>query len=279
MGFTKIGIAKNMNDTSSKSFADFEIYLGNKVRPKTAALYVRALRLWFAWCREKNYKILNGITAQDYINYLVNDGKLNPNTVNSRAHGIMRYMRWKNIPVALDLPSIKRSEPVYLKPNEIEKVIEGCRDILEKAVILTLYDTAIRINELLGLKVGDIDKTAKLIKVTRKGGAEDLVNIDDRALHALNLWIASRGISSGNVFLSMNYNSAWKLVKNVGKRAGFEDRIHPHIFRHSRAIMMLMNKTPINIVQRHLGHKSVATTIDIYGKFMAADIKDMIPKI
>lgn len=255
----------------------FSTYLNAKVRPGTARLYMKAVREWFSWLRDNKLEA-NAKNAQVFVDFLSRDS-LSPSTINSRAHGIMRMLRYFGKPVDLDLPSIKPLEPEYLKPGEVDNLMSACRTLLEKALIVVLYDTAVRISELLNLKVEDIDRKGMLIKVTRKGGAEDLVNISQKGLKALDDWMDSRGIKSGRVFLFLRYTSALKLVREVGLRAGLGGHIHPHILRHSRAIQMLMAGTPIYVVQRHLGHKSITTTINIYGKFMAADIKKNIPSI
>ena len=132
-----------------------------------------------------------------------------------------------------------------------------------------------RISELLNLELDDVDWGNGLISVTRKGGRKEEVNISDKALEALGIWIEARESDSKRVFMDITYYDAWTTIKKVGKRAGL--KVHPHIFRHSRAVHMLMNGADIRVVKDHLGHKNIATTINIYGRFMAVHLKELVP--
>jgi site-specific recombinase XerD len=67
------------------------------------------------------------------------------------------------------------------------------------------------------------------------------------------------------------------MLKDLGKRANINN-MHPHILRHSRAIAMLRGGAKPFVVQQHLGHKSITTTMNIYGMFMASDLKAEIPQ-
>jgi integrase len=187
----------------------------------------------------------------------------------------MRYLKWKGIDARLDIPTIYMKQPEYLTMEQIEKLMSSCRTPLERAVITVLFDTAIRINELLNINLKDINFKDSMITVTRKGGRIEEVNISTKALNTIKEWLASRKCSSKKVF-NIDYHTVWKLVKKVGSRNGIN--LHPHMLRHSRARHMLVMGTPPHIVQQHLGHRNIATTLNIYGKFTAGQIKKDIPE-
>ncbi len=251
--------------------AKFEDYLADRVSPSTARVYIYALRYWF---NTLNSSKPSQESAQAYIDRLTKIGK-SASTISLRAHAIMRFFRWKGKPVTLDCPTVRIGEIKYLVLEQIEKLLAVCKTVLEVTLITVLFDTAVRISELLNLELGDIDWSTKLISVVRKGGRREEVNISDKALESLGTWIDARESESKRVFMDIAYYDAWGIIKNIGKRAGIETS--PHIFRHSRAIHMLMNGADIRTVKDHLGHKNVATTINIYGRFMAIHLKKLVP--
>lgn len=249
----------------------FGEYLAERVSPGTTRMYMYALRHWF--------NSLNGTkpsqeSAQAYIDRLSKTGK-SASTANLRAHAIIRFFRWKGKPINLDCPTVRIGEVKYLVIEQIEKLLASCVTVLEETLIIVLFDTAVRISELLGLQLDNINWTEGFISVIRKGGRREEVNISEKALAALNDWIDVRESESKSVFMDMPYYDAWSIIKNTGKRAGVE--VSPHIFRHSRAIHMLMNGADIRVVKDHLGHKNIATTINIYGRFMAVHLKKLVP--
>lgn len=289
----------------------FDKYLSNHVRPGTKQLYLQAVTYWAEFVKDavtKNSKarasnvssdsrktgksdsahstasitsntvklngLLNAKTAQAYINMLTNSGKAT-NTVATRGHAIMRYLKWKGVNSRLDIPTITMKQPEYLTFEQFENVLANCNTPLEEAVITVLFDTAIRINELLNLETKQINYKDGIITVVRKGGRTDEVNISDKALTAIKKWLASRKYSSSKIF-NIEYHTVWKLVKKIGKRAGIN--LHPHMLRHSRARHMLSLGTPPHIVQQHLGHRNISTTLNVYGRFTAGQIKKDIPE-
>ncbi len=248
----------------------FESYLVDHVSPGTTKVYMDALRHWFA--------SLNGTNpspkaAQAYVDTMAK--RKSASTVSLRAHAIMRWFRWKGTQVRLDCPTIRMGEPEYLTMPQVGKVLAACTTVLERTLVTVLFDSAVRVSELLNIELDDIDWNNGFISVMRKGGRKEEVNISAKGLTALEEWLDARSSKLKKVFMGLSYYDAWILIKAIGKRAGIP--LHPHALRHSRAIMMLKSGTPPHIVQRHLGHVSIATTMNIYGRFRAVDIKESIP--
>lgn len=245
----------------------FEEYLRGRVRPGTVRVYINGVTCFLA---AVNGGRVTADSAQAYVDGLAKTN-LSSSTTSTRAHAIMRYLRWLGMNVKLDCPTITVGEPVYLTMQQLYKVVEACRTQLERVLVIVLFDTAIRISELLALSLSDVDWELKVIKVTRKGGRVEDVNIGDKALGELKGWLSVRQLNTESVFMGLTYIEAWRIIKKIGKRASVE--VHPHIFRHTRAIDLLRNGVPINIVSQHLGHRSIATTMNIYGRFRAVEIK------
>ncbi len=253
--------------------SQYSEYMHGRVRDSTLQAYIYSIRQLLL---SMNGSSLTPEFAQKYVDSLAKTD-LSPNTIALRAHAIMSFFRWKNVKVQLDLPSITYKKPEYLKIEQIEEAIGACRTQLEKTIIVMLYDTAVRISELLNLEVDNIDWESKTITVIRKGGRETDVNVSDKALKELKAWMNMRQSNSKKVFLDLDYYTTWSMVKDIGRKVGIPN-MHPHIFRHSRAIHLLKAGVKPFVVQQHLGHKSISTTLDIYGMFLAADLRGEIPE-
>lgn len=256
-----------------KEFSEFLDYLSTRVSKGTMNTYTDSIIRWIRFVgNSSDNGHLNESSAQKYLDSMVKAGKA-PNTVAVTGHAIRKFLKWRGADsVKLDMPPVKISEPKYKTIHEVNKVLSACKTPLETALVTLLFDTGARISEVLNLKMGDIDWEAGMITVTRKGGRRDDININDKSVEVLREWLKSRKFSSDRVFGELDYYTAWRLVKTIGRRAGIE--LNPHVFRHSRAVHLLKNKTPINVVSQHLGHRNIMTTINIYGRFTAGDLKE-----
>lgn len=248
----------------------FAQYMQGRVSDSTLHIYVSNLNQFLRTI--DGYELTPDI-AQIYLDALKKAGK-SPSTVSVRAYAIMGYFESIKQQVHLDCPAIRMKPPEYKKIEEVRQIISCCQTQLEKTLLIVLFDTAVRISELLNLQLSDIDFKYKMITVTRKGNRRQEVNISDKALDEIKNWLSIRVGDSESVFNGLNYQSARKIIMGVGIRAGIP--IHAHLFRHSRAIQMLRGGVELNVVSQHLGHVHISTTSDIYGQFTAVDLKDKI---
>lgn len=253
----------------------FKAYLAGKVADGkislgTMEVYADAVQRWLFYV---NGGEPTAEAAQSYIDALA--GSLSASTVSLRAHAIVKWFKSRGVSIELECPTIRYPSPKYLKVDKIKKLLESCNTLLETVLITVLFDTAVRISELLNLRVDGIDWEEGFISVVRKGGRCEEVNISPKAMSVLKEWLSKRQSRSEKVFDGISYDDAWRIMKKVGKRAGIE--VSPHMFRHSRAIQMLMSGRSLHDVQNHLGHANIATTANIYGRFKAVDMKGRIP--
>ena len=152
----------------------------------------------------------------------------------------------------------------------------------DRAVLEVLYGTGVRISELVGLSLSDVDLESGLLRAFGKGSKERLVPIGRHASSALAAWLAPAGRGAmapkqwarrGDaeaVFLNrrggrLTRQGAWLVVKHYGDRVGIGDRLSPHVLRHSCATHMLDHGADIRVVQELLGHASISTT-QVYTK-------------
>ncbi|MFT3854449.1 MAG: site-specific tyrosine recombinase [Ilumatobacteraceae bacterium] len=153
----------------------------------------------------------------------------------------------------------------------------------DRALLELLYATGARISELAGLDLDDVDRENALVRLYGKGAKERIVPFGRCAAAALDDWLAPdgrerlvpqrwarRGDSSA-VFLNrrggrLGRQTGWSLVKRYGRAAGIaEERLSPHVLRHSCATHLLDHGADLRIVQEMLGHASISTT-QVYTK-------------
>jgi len=176
-------------------------------------------------------------------------------------------------------PRKSRSLPGFLFKEEIGSIIQqintnipsGYRDM---AIIETLYASGIRVSELCGLNLGNINLENNEITVFGKGGKERIVLISDKVkgilaeyLKNIRPQLCADEIKSENspVFVNcegfrLNTRSVHRLISNLAKKMNSRKKISPHIFRHSFATRLLENGADLRIVQELLGHASISNT-------------------
>jgi integrase/recombinase XerD len=152
----------------------------------------------------------------------------------------------------------------------------------DRAIVEVLYACGLRVSELVGLSLGDLDLDAGLLRAFGKGSKERLVPVGRPARTALAAWLAPAGRAAlaparwarrGDaeaVFLNarggrLSRQGAWRVVHGYAERVGLGDRLTPHVLRHSCATHMLDHGADIRVVQELLGHASISTT-QVYTK-------------
>jgi integrase/recombinase XerD len=186
----------------------------------------------------------------------------------------------------VEAPRVPAGLPKALEEAEVTDLIEGVvgDDPISKrdrAVLEVLYGTGIRISELVGLSLVDVDLDGALLRAFGKGSKERIVPLGRPARRALAEWFdagrpaleperwARRGDAEA-VFLNarggrLTRAGGWLVVKKHGDRAGLGDRLSPHVLRHSCATHLLDHGADIRAVQELLGHVSISTT-QVYTK-------------
>ncbi len=180
----------------------------------------------------------------------------------------------------LEGPKTGRRLPSVLSRTEIESLLaapEGGEPLArrDRALLEMMYSTGVRISELIGLKVRDVDLQERLIRVHGKGSKERIVPVGRAAAEYLDEYLkearpvlaraTERGGTRGVLFLSqrgkpLSRMGAWKIVrKNVG-RAGIRKHVTPHTLRHTFATHLLQGGADLAAVQEMLGHADISTT-------------------
>jgi integrase/recombinase XerD len=184
-------------------------------------------------------------------------------------------------------PRVPAGLPKPLTEDEVLALLDavhgdGAVARRDRAILELLYGTGMRISELCGLSLGDLDLPGALARVFGKGAKERIVPIGRAARVALGAWLAPPGRGAltpvrwarrgdaDAVFLNqrggrLSRQGAWTIVHHHAVRAGLDGRLSPHVLRHSCATHMLDHGADIRVVQELLGHASISTT-QVYTK-------------
>jgi integrase/recombinase XerD len=146
--------------------------------------------------------------------------------------------------------------------------VEGCRD---RAMLEVLYASGLRVSELVGLTVSQVDLNAGCLRVRGKGAKERVVPMGQQARDLLSDYLAQvrpvllKGRPSRALFVSrraqaLTRQACWKLLRLRARRAGITKPISPHMLRHSFATHLLEGGADLRAVQTMLGHADIATT-------------------
>ena len=176
-------------------------------------------------------------------------------------------------------PKKPRSLPKAIALEEIELLLDGPENTLlgrrDRAILETLYGSGLRISELVGLDVDDLDLEERSVLIRSvKGSKARRVPLGRAAVAALgdystvtrpDLLRRSKRPEPAAVFLNargsrLSRQGCWKILKDYARRAGLDDKVSPHTLRHSFATHMLDAGADIRVVQELLGHASLATT-------------------
>ncbi|MEL6448566.1 MAG: tyrosine recombinase XerC [Pseudomonadota bacterium] len=138
----------------------------------------------------------------------------------------------------------------------------------DRAMLELLYSSGLRLAEIVGLNIRDIDLADRTVRVTGKGSKQRIVPVGRKAIAALRTWLAARGNLAGDtqaVFVAQHggrigARSVQRRVAHWARQQGIDARVHPHLFRHSCATHVLESSRDLRGVQELLGHADIATT-------------------
>ena len=179
-------------------------------------------------------------------------------------------------------PRVPASLPKALNEEEVEALLgavvgDDAVARRDRAMLEVLYACGLRVSELVGLSLGDLDLDAGLLRAFGKGAKERVVPVGRVARQALAAWLSAGGRGAlaparwarrGDaeaVFLNarggrLSRQGAWRIVRRYGDRVGLGEKLTRHVLRHSCATHMLDHGADIRVVQELLGHASISTT-------------------
>jgi site-specific recombinase XerD len=167
----------------------------------------------------------------------------------------------------LRFPRRQRKLPRVLSESEVQRLLEAAEDLKEQAILMTLYSSGLRLNELIHLKVKDIDSDRMQIRVHQGKGAKDRNVVLSRTLVDVLRRYFVRYRPEAWLFYGqtpqqlMPERTIQRMVHRLGEKAGLRESVTAHSLRHSFATHLLEQGTEVPYIQELLGHKSIRTTM------------------
>jgi integrase/recombinase XerD len=252
----------------------------------TVAAYQRDLAKFLGFAQKRKLT-LEKVSRDDLVDFLAGlyRGNLESRTVARQLVTLRNFFRFAQIQeliatdpsLNLESPKIRRTLPGYLRLEEVERLLQqpdaktsiGLRDL---AMLEVLYSTGLRVSELIGLRVTDLDSKVGCIRCIGKGDKERIVPAGRKALGMVEKYLRDarpkllgRGAPSQALFVnrrggSLSRVGVWKILSAYGGRAGLRVALTPHMLRHSFATHLLERGADLRSVQLMLGHADISTT-------------------
>ncbi|MDG1873693.1 MAG: tyrosine recombinase XerC [Mariniblastus sp.] len=191
-------------------------------------------------------------------------------------------------------PRRDKKLPHFLSGQEIGKLLaapprQQAMGLRDRAILETLYSAGLRVSELVGINLDDLDLEDGLVRVRGKGKRERLAPLGSYAIRAIRAWLRKRTpdqsqskTEASAVFLNkfgkrITTRSIGRMLEKYLKITGLDSRTSPHTLRHSFATHLLDSGADIRSVQELLGHKSLVTT-QIYTHVSTAGLRQAYEK-
>jgi len=255
------------------SLPDVDSFLSQFSSPATRRTYKSTLLMFQDFIDESKNSSLSVV---DFANLFIDarSHSVSPFTVARDGMAIKSYFYYRGIEWRRKFRGLNRKLRPWLSSDQVKTLVNTCQNPAERAIIMTLYDAALRIKELLGLELNDVHKEG-FLSITRKGGSVGTVPISDNTYQAIMEYLKWRKVrvSTMRVF-PLRYQEVLKMTKSLSKRSGIE--FTPHKLRHSRASNLREQGVDIADIMALLGHKRIDTTM-IYAHVTAGQLKQRIP--
>jgi integrase/recombinase XerD len=191
----------------------------------------------------------------------------------------------------LTAPKIGSSLPKYLDSSKVDRLLEAPREdsrtgLRDRSMVDLLYACGLRVSELIGLRVSDLDESQGTVRVTGKGNKQRLVPVGRQALQSVERYRTEqrprllKGKISPYLFVTgrgtrITRQGFWKLLRAHGKTAGIFRSLSPHVLRHTFATHLLEGGADLRSVQAMLGHADIGTT-QIYTHVMRSRLRQTV---
>ncbi|OPY86946.1 MAG: Tyrosine recombinase XerC [Smithella sp. PtaU1.Bin162] len=280
---------------------DFQTYLTaeRNVSEHTRLAYIADLEEFEEFLQENKGDIVTAEmeTIRSYLGCLFRR-KLKKVTVNRKMSSLRAFYKYlirsgkaKNNPAAMvQTAKTEKYMPNFLSVDEMFELLKdrnngAWSDLRNRAMLELFYSSGLRLSELAGLNVTDLDFKQALVKVRGKGRKERIVPVGEPASNALQKYLANTAevrkttddVFKNPLFLNargkrITVRSIARIVDEVTKKSGIGRKISPHALRHTFATHLLNAGADLRSIQELLGHESLSTT----QKYTAVNINRMM---
>jgi integrase/recombinase XerC len=268
----------------NKLIEQFELYLKNELRLSihTLKAYISDIRGLQDFCRANNITFLKikNTELTSYTRHLYSRG-LSAKSITRKISSFKSFFQYlvkqdvlrSNPCSGIKAPKAPKSLPKTLNVDEVSRLLNvkltNHTKIRDHAIFELIYSSGLRVSEVVGLNFEDVAMDDQILTVKGKGNKMRALPFGSVAKAALNKWLDHRiKISSAEdraIFLTksgqrLSVRSVQKSIRSWGIKAGINQKLSPHILRHSFATHMLESSKDLRLVQELLGHESLSTT-------------------
>ena len=256
----------------------------------TLQAYSRDVSDFIVYCEKQKLALTNVETSdlRSYLAFKVEHHQLSTSSLQRMLSAIRQFMKWaeqgqylafnatddfqlkrqpRPLPGMIDIETIHQ----ILDQPEPESEVQKQLWIRDKAILELLYSSGVRLSEVQGLRIKDIDFNRQLLRITGKGNKTRIVPFGGKAKDAVMTWLQvylswhGDFVPDAQVFITQKGNPLGvrqieNRVKLQAQRAGVNVDLHPHLLRHCFASHMLSNSGDLRVVQEMLGHSNLTTT-------------------
>jgi integrase/recombinase XerD len=274
----------------SATIASFVVHVKVEkgLSPNTVSAYQRDLVKFEGFAKKRKLS-LETVTRDDLVDFLASLYRVNleSRTVARQLVTLRNFFRFAQIhdlittdpSINLESPKIRRSLPGYLRLEDVERLLnqpdeKTASGVRDRAMLEVLYSTGLRVSELVGLRMGDLDTKAGCVRCIGKGDKERIVPVGRKALAMFDKYLQegrpellrqAKVLNSKAIFVNrrgvaLSRVGVWKILSQYGRLAGLRVALTPHMLRHSFATHLLEGGADLRSVQLMLGHADISTT-------------------
>ncbi len=276
------------HSTSALLLDEFLNYLDVErgLSPHTRASYRFDLGRFVAFAEGRGRGGFEAVRRDDVVEFLLAEKNrgLAPHSLSRALVSIRMLFRFlaqegylrRDVTEVLESPRLWAILPSVLSVEEVESLLarpdlRGPAGLRDRAVLELLYASGLRAEELIGIKLSDLNLESAYVRCLGKGSKERIVPFGQKAAESLSRYLARarpfflRGEDPGHLFLSRRGKPftrqwLWRLVKRYVREAGIAKEVSPHTLRHSFATHLLSRGADLRVVQEMLGHANITTT-------------------
>lgn len=258
------GLSRNTSMSYEKDLVQAAHFLKNAGVSGWAAVQHDQLAAWLHWLADE--KFTESSQAR----------KLSAMRMLFRRHLVPKRVRRDDPTELLSGPKFRRKLPQTLTAAEMEKLLaaptgQDAYAVRDRAMLELFYSSGLRISELCGLTLQQVDLEHGFVRVFGKGAKERVVPLGGKARDAVQAYLLSgrprlvKPRTGSELFISergkaISRKTLWLIVKTHAQRAGISKHVKPHLLRHSFATHLLGGGADLRAIQEMLGHASIGTT-------------------
>lgn len=284
--------------------SDFLLYLHNvkSTSANTILSYKRDLLKWDDYMGTLGITEIEAIDEEHLLGFIgyLEKCKFKPTTISRNIASLKAFYHYavkegiveKDISNHLHAPKVEKKLPEIMTIDDVVKLVEQPKgdkpkELRDRAMLELLYATGIRVSELIGLKMSDVNMQTGYL-ICKEGSKERMIPFGNTAKKAL-----FRYLEKGRDALLINYGAEelfvncsgqtmsrqgfWKIIKYYARLAGIEEEITPHTLRHSFAAHLVENGADLRSVQEMMGHSDISTT-QKYARINRNQIREVYAK-